>query len=516
MTRIEFTTACQDALGVLSSDFGQPRHYFRTNTISGLAKAGCLVAFSLKLFGPGFGDIRKLCRKKSARISCTEAGRCLQEARSARRSSVKLSLARSNSSQLDGLFVFWADGPGPGQWRAMRFGHVVHESLSYCRQAVGLVTRSWLGLDVRSGPLIVIDGQHLSQKDASKGCDSSHMTFADRLDQKGTSRQRLRVAKCHELPKVVRYQRMQVTKRYEIPMVASIKGYEDQRVPMTVHRDPRLRVAKDHVVIQETHIMAMEGRLYQYMLSGRWLIKSSGRIMFHDDGVGPNLINECIGWYEQIIYVVWVKSQGRSGQMKTHQFQDLMSFVSPEDGLGTIAYKAKGFRIVHEPRKAICKPLSFQRLLKGYLCLWGWLLSSKKNLSQWRTDELISSIDVAKLDYYLTQLRQLGVSSSQLDGLFEFWADGPGPGQWRAMRSGHVVHEWLGSSGQAVGLGTRSWLGLDVRSGPLIVIDGQDLSQKDASKGCDSSHMTFADRLDQKGTSRQRLRVAKGHELPRL
>ena len=31
-----------------------------------------------------------------------------------------------------------------------------------------------------------------------------------------------------------------------------------------------------------------------------------------------------------------------------------MSFVSPEDGLGTIAYKAKGFRIVHEPRKAIC------------------------------------------------------------------------------------------------------------------------------------------------------------------
>ncbi|WZY99896.1 hypothetical protein YC2023_072225 [Brassica napus] len=44
---------------------------------------------------------------------------------------------------------------------------------------------------------------------------------------------------------------MQITKRYEIPMGASIKGYEDQRVPMTVHRDPRLRVAKDHVVIQE-------------------------------------------------------------------------------------------------------------------------------------------------------------------------------------------------------------------------------------------------------------------------
>ena len=37
------------------------QHCFRTNTVSGLAKAGCLVAFSLTLFVPGFGDIRKLC-----------------------------------------------------------------------------------------------------------------------------------------------------------------------------------------------------------------------------------------------------------------------------------------------------------------------------------------------------------------------------------------------------------------------------------------------------------------------
>ncbi|KAG5397804.1 hypothetical protein IGI04_019618 [Brassica rapa subsp. trilocularis] len=51
MTRIKFTTACQDA----------PDHCFRTNTVSGLVKAGCLVVFSLTLFVPGFGDIRKLC-----------------------------------------------------------------------------------------------------------------------------------------------------------------------------------------------------------------------------------------------------------------------------------------------------------------------------------------------------------------------------------------------------------------------------------------------------------------------
>ena len=48
-----------------------------------------------------------------------------------------------------------------------------------------------------------------------------------------------------------------------------------------------------------------------------------------------------------------------------------------------------------------------------------------------------------------------------------------------------------------MGLGWTCLEGLEpsiseqVRSGPLIVIDGQDLSQKDASKGCDSSHMTF-------------------------
>ena len=30
--------------------------------------------------------------------------------------------------------------------------------------------------------------------------------------------------------------------------------------------------------------MAMEGWLYQYLLSRRWLIKSGCRIMFHDDG----------------------------------------------------------------------------------------------------------------------------------------------------------------------------------------------------------------------------------------
>ncbi|KAL0642024.1 hypothetical protein Bca4012_102503 [Brassica carinata] len=41
------------------------QHCFRTNTVSGLAKAGCLVECSLTLFVPGFGDIRKLCVQSS-------------------------------------------------------------------------------------------------------------------------------------------------------------------------------------------------------------------------------------------------------------------------------------------------------------------------------------------------------------------------------------------------------------------------------------------------------------------
>ncbi|KAL0642005.1 hypothetical protein Bca4012_102968 [Brassica carinata] len=41
------------------------QHCFRTNTVSGLAKAGCLVECSLTLLVPGFGDIRKLCVQSS-------------------------------------------------------------------------------------------------------------------------------------------------------------------------------------------------------------------------------------------------------------------------------------------------------------------------------------------------------------------------------------------------------------------------------------------------------------------
>ncbi|KAG5375406.1 hypothetical protein IGI04_040002, partial [Brassica rapa subsp. trilocularis] len=48
MTRIEFTTACQGAPGVLSLDFSQPRvHCFRTNTVT-----GCLVISGSYAYDP--------------------------------------------------------------------------------------------------------------------------------------------------------------------------------------------------------------------------------------------------------------------------------------------------------------------------------------------------------------------------------------------------------------------------------------------------------------------------------
>ena len=52
-----------------------------------------------------------------------------------------------------------------------------------------------------------------------------------------------------------------------------------------------------------------------------------------------------------------------------------MSFVSPEDGLGTIAYKAKGFRIVHEPKRPDANPYPFKDFSKvTYVCGDGWLI----------------------------------------------------------------------------------------------------------------------------------------------
>ncbi|KAF2565082.1 hypothetical protein F2Q70_00018544 [Brassica cretica] len=115
-------------------------------------------------------------------------------------------------------------------------------------------------------------------------------------------------------------------------------------------------------------------------------------------GVGTNLINECIGWYEQVMSVVWVKSQGRLGQMMTHQFQ--------------VMQKDVGLCMSRERPDAY--PYPFKDFSK---------LSSKSNLSQWRTDELISSMDVAKprctLQGHDPKNRKVGRSSylEVIDGL---------------------------------------------------------------------------------------------------
>ncbi|KAG2292900.1 hypothetical protein Bca52824_039569 [Brassica carinata] len=73
-------------------------------------------------------------------------------------------------------------------------------------------------------------------------------------------------------------------------------------------------------------------------------------------GVGTNLINECIGWYEPIIFVVWVKSQGR-----------------PEDGLGTMPIRQKGLVCMSRERPD-AYPYPFKDFSKvTYVCGDGWL-----------------------------------------------------------------------------------------------------------------------------------------------
>uniref|UniRef100_A0A0D3CWS4 Ubiquitin-like protease family profile domain-containing protein n=1 Tax=Brassica oleracea var. oleracea TaxID=109376 RepID=A0A0D3CWS4_BRAOL len=190
--------------------------------------------------------------------SCTIAGRCRRVARSAKQSSIKCRLARSK------LF-----GPGPDYGRAIWSPQGGYWPVGYCGRAMGLGYQFGLGFDMPRYCWTCLDVSGNLQDPTGSGIKAirhdpvhgeygfSHMrqwlieateanrkTYswreigakgqgskgAERLDQKGTSLQRLRVAKGHELPKVVRYQRMQVTKRYEIPRVASIKRYEDQKL----------------------------------------------------------------------------------------------------------------------------------------------------------------------------------------------------------------------------------------------------------------------------------------------
>ncbi|KAG5373823.1 hypothetical protein IGI04_042860 [Brassica rapa subsp. trilocularis] len=177
-------------------------------------------------------------------------------------------------------------------------------------------------------------------------------------------------------------------------------------------------------------------------------------------------MNASVGMNKSYL-LFWVKSQGWSGQMMTHQFQDLMRFVSPEDGLGIIAYKARGCLRVHEPRKARCIPLAFRRLLKGYLCLWGWLLLSKSNLSQWRTDELISSIDVAKTSSSTSSTKLGSVHSSSfptksapLAGLLAHSAEAAESQLTSARRTVRVLGRWSGSGPWAKSRRLGAWVGL--------------------------------------------------------
>ncbi|KAF3607704.1 hypothetical protein DY000_02045541 [Brassica cretica] len=378
--------------------------------------------------------------KRTSWESYTIAGRCRRVARSAKQSSIQCSLARSK------LF-----GPGSDYGRAIWSTQGGYEPVGSCGRAMSLgyqfglgfdMTRCcWTCLDVSGNlqdptvlfSLILSETKDTRPKQRDLPMRTEDPSQKGRIwDQihkgtiwfMGTSRQRLRVAKGHELPKVVRYQRMQVTKRYEIPRVASIKGYEDQRVPMT----------KGCIVIPR-----MQCIVIQDLRSCRDP---------RDDGLSSLVVGSCF-----MTMVRWP-----STSMDSHVAGDLMSFVNPEYGLGTIACKAKGFRIVHEPwelfdaetkiktnkrlnelnvgmsqegaevksqgRSGQMMTHQFQVMQKDfglcmsqerpdvypypfkdfskvtYVCGDGWLndkLSSKSNSSQWRTDELMSSVDVAKV-----------------------------------------------------------------------------------------------------------------------
>ncbi|KAG5392720.1 hypothetical protein IGI04_022683 [Brassica rapa subsp. trilocularis] len=117
-----------------------------------------------------------------------------------------------SSSQLDGLFGFRADGPDPGQWRSVGVRPCSHGPL-------GFGTRPW-AKSIMLGNLRSSMGDREQEK---------NMENTDTV-------QKARVAKGHELPRVLSYQRSRVTKGCEQPKGVSnqrvqvAKGYEHQEV----------------------------------------------------------------------------------------------------------------------------------------------------------------------------------------------------------------------------------------------------------------------------------------------
>ncbi|KAG5400721.1 hypothetical protein IGI04_015328 [Brassica rapa subsp. trilocularis] len=103
-----------------------------------------------------------------------------------------------------------------------------------------------------------------------------------RLGQTVGTSEWVRIAKGHELPRGTCVQRVLVSKGWS----DRLHGNPVWAWALLGGIDPGsgLDQAPYALCMVWTHMMAMEGRLWQYLLSRRWLIKSSDRIMFHDDG----------------------------------------------------------------------------------------------------------------------------------------------------------------------------------------------------------------------------------------
>lgn len=102
-----------------------------------------------------------------------------------------------------------------------------------------------------------------------------------------------------------------------------------------------------------------------------------------EPGVETNLINEYIGWYEQVISLSGLSP--KAGQARWRLIESkvmwgwlvdwlriMMGFVSPKEGLGTIAYKARECAWAKKGQMHISYPFEdFSKVT--YVCGDGWL-----------------------------------------------------------------------------------------------------------------------------------------------
>nr|VDD60037.1 unnamed protein product [Brassica oleracea] len=217
------------------------------------------------------------------------------------------------------------------------------------------------GLEKDSSPVVQSD-----RAGHTHGPDSPY----GRLGRSVGTSEWVRVAKGHELPRGTCVQRVLVPKGCDFQTVTVVQGLGRTKWTVRGCIVEQTDDSFNRSVVSQGRIGCKAIRFGLGPYSVVW-IQALARISMDRHVVGVRV----------------VKSQGRSGQMMTHQFQVMQ----------------KDFGLCMSQERPDVYPYPFKDFSK---------LSSKSNSSQWRTDELMRSVDVAKSHQWWKRLITFSVLSS--------------------------------------------------------------------------------------------------------